>query len=161
MEPLYEDDYRRNNRQATDDHSAAPLTGGQRFLKMVWEAVKSPGTWENVVWVLYYDEHGSIFDHVMPPAIPTPPPPRASYSDGFKTLGVRVPSIVVSPFVQPESICSKLFDHTSVLKFLGEKFGGGKYSRFVDGRPVNSLSEVLSDTALAPLAQVVAPPGEP
>lgn len=161
VEPLYEDDYRRNNEQATDDHSPAPLTGGQRFLKMVWEAVKSPGVWENLLWVLSYDEHGSIFDHVMPPAIATPPPPKALYTEGFKTLGVRVPSIMISPFVERGSVCSKLFDHTSVLKLLGEKFGGGKYSGLVDSRPVESLSEALSDPLLAPLAQVAGPPDEP
>jgi hypothetical protein len=43
-----------------------------------------------------------------------------------------------------------LFDHTSVLKFLGEKFGGGKYSKFVDPRTVESLSAVVDATSLDP-----------
>lgn len=161
IEPLYYDDYRRNNQQATDDHSPAPLTGGQQFLKLVWEAVKSPGIWENLLFVLSYDEHGSIFDHVMPPPIPTNPPPQAIYSSGFKTLGVRVPGIVISPFVEPGSVCSELFDHTSVLKLLGEKFGGGKYSAFVDDRAVHSLSETLSDALLSPNSPVRDAPDEP
>ncbi len=37
-----------------------------------------------------------------------------------------------------------LFDHTSVLKFIGEKFGpNGLYSPVVDARPVESLSAAL------------------
>src|SRR5487761_18629 len=136
IEPLYQDDYRRNNQQATDDHSPAALYGGQRFLNMVWEAIKSPGVWENVFATISYDEHGSIFDHVEPPALHTVAPSGASYAP-FETLGVRVPGIVVSPFVQPGSVFHNLFDHTSVLKFRGERYGdGGKYSKFVDPRAV-------------------------
>jgi len=161
VEPLYYDDYRRNNQQATDDHSPAPLMGGQRFLKMVWEAVKSPGVWENLLLLLSYDEHGSIFDHVMPPAIPTDPPPRAIYASAFKTLGLRVPGIVISPFVEPGSICSELFDHTSLLKLLGDKFDGGRYSPLVDSRPVHSLSEALNEALLASSSPVRSAPDDP
>jgi phospholipase C len=77
----------------------------------------------------------------------TLPPPGATYAP-FETLGVRVPGIVVSPFVQPGSVFHNLFDHMSVLKFLGEKFGGGKYSNFVDPRAVESISAVLDATLL-------------
>ena len=161
IEPLYEDDYRRNNQQATDDHSPAPLSGGQRFLNMVWEAIRSPGVWENLFAVISYDEHGSIFDHVPPPAIPTQPPTGADYTKAFDTLGVRVPGIVVSPFVQPGSVCHELFDHTSVLKFLGDKFGGGNYSAIVDARQVQSLSKVLDPALLAAGAAIRPAPEKP
>jgi len=147
IEPLYYDDYRRNNQQATDDHSPAALFGGQRFLNIVWEAISSPGIWENVFATISYDEHGSIFDHVEPPALRTVPPPGAAYAP-FETLGVRVPGIVISPFVQPGSVHHELFDHTSVLKFLGEKYGSGTYSKFVDPRAVVSLSAVLDGALL-------------
>jgi phospholipase C len=160
IEPLYNDDYRRNNQQATDDHSPATLAGGQRFLNMVWEAISSPSIWENVFATISYDEHGSIFDHVEPPKVPTAPPAGAAYAP-FETLGVRVPGIVVSPFVQPGSVFHDLFDHTSVLKFLGDKYGGGHYSKFVDPRKVGSLSAVLDATLLDPTTPVRQPPQKP
>ena len=103
----------------------------------------------NLVAFIIYDEHGSFFDHVRPPAIVTAPPPQALYSNGFGTLGVRVPGIVVSPFVQPASLCEQLFDHTSILKFLAEKFNGGKYTDLVDNRAVQNASVVLDDNLLA------------
>ena len=146
---IWKFDYRRNNQQATDDHSPATLSGGQRFLNMVWEAISSPGVWENLFATISYDEHGSIFDHVEPPTLCTLPPPGATYAP-FETLGVRVPGIIVSPFVQPGSVFHDLFDHTSVLKFLGEKYGGGNYSNFVDPRAVGSVSAVLDATLLDP-----------
>lgn len=160
IEPLYQDDYRRNNQQATDDHSPAALFGGQRFLNIVWEAISSPGIWENLFATISYDEHGSIFDHREPPALRTLPPPGASYKP-FETLGVRVPGIVVSPFVQPGSVFHDLFDHTSVLKFLGEKFGGGTYSKIVDPRPVASSSAVLEAALLDPKTPVRPAPQKP
>ncbi len=160
IEPLYNDDYRRNNQQATDDHSPATLAGGQRFLNMVWEAISSPGIWENVFATISYDEHGSIFDHVEPPKVRTVPPEGTAYAP-FETLGVRVPGIVVSPFIQPGSVFHDLFDHTSVLKFLGDKYGSGHYSKFVDPRKVGSLSAVLDATLLDPTTPVRQPPQKP
>jgi phospholipase C len=149
IEPLYQDDFRRGTAQASDDHPPASLYGGQRHLKIVYDALSAGGTWNNLVAFVAYDEHGSFFDHVRPPAIATAPPPHAQYASGFNTLGVRVPAIVVSPFVQPGSLCEQLFDHTSILKFLGDKFNGGKYTDLVDGRAVDSASVVLDDALLA------------
>jgi len=149
IEPLYQDDYRRGSAAASDDHPPASLYGGQRLLKIVYEAISTSAAWNNLVAFIAYDEHGSFFDHVRPPAIATTPPPQAQYSTWFNTLGVRVPGIVVSPFVQPGSLCEELMDHTSILKFLGEKFNGGKYTGLVDGRAVQSASSALDDNLLA------------
>ena len=149
VEPLYEDDYRRGSAAASDDHPPASLYGGQRLLKIVYDALSAGDTWNNLVAFISYDEHGSFFDHVRPPAIPTAPPPQAQYSIGFSTLGVRVPGIVVSPFAPPASLCEGLLDHTLILKFLGEKFNGGRYTDLVDNRAVQSASVALDDNLLA------------
>jgi phospholipase C len=149
IEPLYQDDFRRGTAAASDDHAPASLYGGQRFLKIVYDALSAGTSWNNLVAFITYDEHGSFFDHVRPPAITTAPPPNAQYSNGFNTLGVRVPGLVVSPFVQPASLCEQLLDHTSILKFLGEKFNGGAYTDLVNNRAVQSASVALDDNLLA------------
>lgn len=158
IEPCYQDDPRRGGLQATDDHAPAALSGGQRFLNLVWEAVSQPAVWENLLMTLSYDEHGSLFDHVMPPKFHLDPPPNALYSRAYETLGVRVPAIVISPFVEEGYVHHGVLDHTSILKFLGEKFGGGKYSKLVDPRPVGSISDVLSERLLDPAVPVRQPP---
>jgi len=90
-----------------------------------------------------YDEHGGFFDHVPPPTIPTFAPRGVSYAP-FVSLGVRVPAFIVSPFVKPKTVCSGLFDHTSILKLIGQKFrSDGHYSDAVDSRPVGSVADVL------------------
>jgi phospholipase C len=161
VEPLYQDDPRRGTAQATDDHSPGSLWGGQRFLKNVYEAVTSDAVWQNLVWITTYDEHGSIFDHVRPPEVATRPPSGARYSKGFDTLGVRVPATVTSPFVRAGDLYEGVLDHTSILKFLGEKFGNGSYTDVVDQRPVGSVSAVLRDELMAPGAVLQPPPQQP
>ena len=152
IEPLYEDDYRRGVAAASDDHAPASLYGGQRHLKIVYDALVAGDTWNNLVAFITYDQHGGFFDHVFPPTIQTSPPQGAQYSNGFTSLGVRVPGIVVSPFVRPGQVYRGVLDHTSILKFLGDKFGSGSYSSIVDSRQVGSLAEVLDEDLLASTA---------
>lgn len=94
---------------------------------------------------------------MRPASIQTDAPPGASYP-AFETTGVRVPAIVVSPFVIPGYVHEGLMDHTSILKFVGEKFGDGQYSPAVDFRTVGSVSDVLEDRLLEPTTPIANPP---
>src|SRR5581483_3905520 len=38
-------------------------------------------------------------------------------------LGFRVPTLVISPFSRGGFVCSDVFDHTSMLRFLERRFG--------------------------------------
>jgi phospholipase C len=53
--------------------------------------------------VVTYDEHGGFFDHVVPPSLNVPPPGdgHASYPDSFAfdRLGLRVPTLLISPWI--------------------------------------------------------------
>jgi phospholipase C len=40
----------------------------------------------------------------------------------FDWSGMRVPSGVVSPYAKPDYVSSKVFDHTSILKLICQKF---------------------------------------
>jgi phospholipase C len=155
VEPTYEDSPHTGT--STDDHAPAGISDGQEFLMQVYKAVTaSPAFWKNVLMIVDYDEHGGFFDHVPPSIIPTEPPDGANWSVPFKSLGVRTPAFIISPFVEARAVCHNLLDHTSVLKLLGEKFGNGSYSPEVDSRPVGSVSHVLDFTN--PIQQAPAPP---
>lgn len=133
-----------------DDHAPSAVTPGQAFMAKVYSALTSNAArWAGMVFVVTYDEHGGFFDHVSPPAVPTTAPQGYAYTP-FATLGARVPGFVISPLVAPGSVYSGRLDHTSVLKFIADKFSGGTgYSPDVDGRKVASLSDVLSSLAPA------------
>ena len=77
---------------------------------------------------------------------------------------MRIPGLLISPFVKKSSTCSLLFDHTSVLQLLAEKFTPGTpYSATVEDRRtkgIQSLSAALTATpdisAPAPPQQIIA-----
>jgi phospholipase C len=132
---------------SSDDHAPSAIKGGQEFLLGAYRAMmRDPDVWSGTVMIVTYDEHGGFFDHVSPPAIRTDPPDGAHYQRPFETLGVRVPAFVISPFVKPGTVFNGQLDHTSILKFIGQKFGANNsYSDLVDKREVGSVSDVLND----------------
>src|ERR1700693_455522 len=131
---------------SSDDHAPSAIKGGQEFLLEAYRGLsRVPDVWKGTVMVVTYDEHGGFFDHVSPPALRTDPPVGALYQKGFETLGVRVPAFVISHFVSPKTVYNGRLDHTSILKFLGQKFGkNGSYSEVVDKRAVGSVLDVLN-----------------
>lgn len=142
---------------SSDDHAPSAIKGGQAFLLEAYQAMTSdPDLWRGMVMIVTYDEHGGFFDHVSPPRVVTTPPLGADYTERFESLGVRVPAVVISPFAKGGSVHHELLDHTSILKFIGQKFGGGGgYSPAVDGRPVGSVADILSEPGLIETPPIV------
>ena len=155
VEPIYTD-APHAEAEGTDDHSPSSVTGGQRLMLDVYSALVRSRHWGNAMMIVTYDEHGGFFDHAQPLPIETVAP-REVYPF-FPTTGLRVPAVVVSPFVSAGSICSANFDHTSILRFLGERFGmGGGYSPEVDKRALVGSAADSLDLA-APRLDRPAPP---
>jgi phospholipase C len=99
-----------------DDHPPADVSDGQDLALAVYDAVAASPQWDRSLLVIVYDEHGGFFDHV-------PPPPAADDDPGmFGDYGVRVPSIIVSPWVEARAACRTLFDHTSIIKTILARF---------------------------------------
>ncbi len=142
VEPIYTDAPHEGS-EGTDDHSPSSVTGGQRLMLDVYSALVTSKRWNNSVLIITYDEHGGFFDHAQP--LPVETVARREVYPSFPPTGLRVPTVIVSPFVSSGSVCNSKFDHTSILRFLGEKFGaGGGYSPEVDNRSiVGSVADIL------------------
>ena len=99
-----------------DDHAPADIKDGQELVLAVYDALATSPQWDSSLLVIVYDEHGGFFDHV--------PPPEAHDDDleMFGRYGVRVPAIIVSPWVEPRSVSKTLFDHTSIIKTILLRF---------------------------------------
>jgi phospholipase C len=88
---------------ANDDHPSHDVSEGQAFVKEVYEILRASPQWEEMLFVITYDEHGGFYDHVPTPVNNVPNPdglvgPEPYYFD-FKRLGVRVPTIMISPWI--------------------------------------------------------------
>ncbi|OJA52768.1 phospholipase C, phosphocholine-specific [Burkholderia ubonensis] len=118
---------------------------GANYTSLILDALTAnPDVWSKTVLFIMYDENDGFFDHIVPPQPPTSaaqgastvttdgelhtvvnPGRGGSYTaDGLPYgLGPRVPMTVVSPWTKGGFVCSQVFDHTSVIRFIGERFG--------------------------------------
>eukprot|EP00252_Welwitschia_mirabilis_P019677 TRINITY_DN461_c0_g2_i2.p1 TRINITY_DN461_c0_g2~~TRINITY_DN461_c0_g2_i2.p1 ORF type:complete len:363 (+),score=5.19 TRINITY_DN461_c0_g2_i2:340-1428(+) len=89
---------------ANDDHPSHDVAEGQKFVKEVYEILRSSPQWNETLFVITYDEHGGFFDHVPTPVEGVPSPDDISGpapdSFNFDRLGVRVPTIMISPWIE-------------------------------------------------------------
>lgn len=120
------------------DHPPAPALFGELTLSAIISALAAnPAQWAKTALFVTYDENGGFFDHVPPvtapvgtageyvtaPAFPDPTVVGSPAITGPIGLGFRVPMLVISPYSRGGFVCSDLFDHTSVLRFLETRFG--------------------------------------
>jgi phospholipase C len=116
-------------------HPDASVLEGERLLKQVYEALRAGPKWEETLFLITYDEHGGFYDHVAPPNKGIPGNGDVA-SNGFKfdQLGVRVPTIAISPWIKKGSVvhdalkgekptATSQFDHTSILATVNKILG--------------------------------------
>jgi phospholipase C len=110
-------------------HPPSEVQSGEQFLKKLFEVMNSTpqakAAWQETVLIISFDENGGIFDHVSPPWGATPPwgdgKPDFALEEGFKfnRFGVRVPTIIISPWVDEQTVFRSMtdvpYDHTSTI----------------------------------------------
>lgn len=121
--------------------TAEPAKGEHLTARLIEALIDHPEVFAKTVLILNYDEAGGFFDHMPPPVPPvgrykgasTVPLDgeakdyRGSGQAGDEAhplgLGIRTPTVIVSPWSRGGHVCSQLFDHTSVIRFLEARFG--------------------------------------
>ncbi|KAI5063893.1 hypothetical protein GOP47_0020563 [Adiantum capillus-veneris] len=111
---------------ANDDHPSHDVSEGQKLIKEVYEILRASPQWNELLFVITYDEHGGFYDHVPTPvqSVPSPdkiigPPP---FNFTFHRLGVRVPAFFISPWINKGTVLhepngpasSSQFEHSSM-----------------------------------------------
>jgi phospholipase C len=106
-----------------DDHPPHNVMKAEKLIADVYNAIRSnPALWDKALLVVLYDEHGGFYDHVVPPT--TVAPDSFTTTWRFNRLGVRVPALLISPRCASR-VEHTSFDHTSLLKYLQDKWGLG------------------------------------
>ena len=124
---------------------AEDFVRGEALIASIYNALAArPDVFEKTVFVVTYDEHGGLFDHVPPPRTVHPEPDRAVRSRelarrfvalfiehinrpfDFGHLGMRVPAVVISPWVTPGEPDATVYDHASIVATLRRLFAPNK-----------------------------------
>ena len=106
------------------EHPPALVADGQAWVtKLVNAAMHSPD-WKSTAIIVFWDDWGGFYDHVAPPA-------SAPYG-----LGLRIPSIIISPYARTGHIDHHVQSFDSYLKFVEDDFlHGRRLNPKTDGRP--------------------------
>ncbi|MBK7236032.1 MAG: phospholipase C, phosphocholine-specific [Sterolibacteriaceae bacterium] len=128
---------------------SSPVQGGWYMQQVLNALTARPEVWSKTVLFVNYDENDGFFDHLPPPAPPSLNPDGSSAGrstceiaaerhthaappgsteqpapDGrVYGMGPRVPMLVISPWSRGGWVHSQVFDHTSVIRFLEQRFG--------------------------------------
>lgn len=152
----------------TEHPPAAPALGESATSQVLAALTQNPAVWAKTALFVTWDENGGFFDHVAPPTAPpgTPGetitvsnlPPEAAGIRGPIGLGFRVPLLVISPFARGGFVCSDVFDHTSLLRFLETRFGAEvpnltAWRRSVTGDLTSAFNFAKPDSSLPNIAQ--------
>jgi phospholipase C len=113
-----------------DQHPPSDIRAGEQLIADVYNMVRSSPAFEQTMLFITYDEHGGCYDHVAPPGgARNPDPNNLPGQDGFlfNRFGLRVPCVVVSPYI-PKGLIARPegytpFDHTSIIRTIQACFG--------------------------------------
>jgi len=106
------------------------LVPGDHLIADVYEAIRqNDELWANTLLLITYDEAGGYYDSVvsteeMPPIAKIPPSggwDKSSHEFDFKYLGVRVPALLVSAYLD-HRVDHTSYEHASILASLKELF---------------------------------------
>ncbi len=110
-----------------DEHPGANVqVGAADGANIINTLIHSP-SWPDSAFILTYDEGGGLYDHVRPAREVKPdaiaPKLRSGDKPGdFNQSGLRVPMVVISPWVRPSFVSHTARDYTSILRLIEDTF---------------------------------------
>jgi phospholipase C len=110
--------------QADSEHAPANIADGQAYVTSLVNAVMQSPDWNSSAIILAWDDWGGFYDHVAPPVVD---------ENGY---GLRVPTIVISPYAKKGYIDHQTLSFDAFLKFIEDDFmNGARLDPATDGRP--------------------------
>jgi phospholipase C len=144
---------------SSDQHPDHHVQIGEMFIAAVYNAIRhNADLWKSTALLVVYDEHGGIYDHVPPPAcVPDAPFVAAEQDTGtgapfaFDRLGVRVPAILISPWIPAGTVVSQfdpsypgIFEHASIPATVTQHFIGALDNRSPREKAARTFLNLLS-----------------
>lgn len=145
---------------ASDQHPDHNVREGERFTAMVYNAIRTNSAlWESTALLIVYDEHGGIYDHVVPPActpdgyVAQPAATGTGAPFAFDRLGVRVPAILVSPYIHRGTVVpgtedpnkGRIFEHACIPATVTNFFLKNYDQRTIREKKADTFLDLLTD----------------
>jgi phospholipase C len=106
------------------EHPPARVSDGMAYVTSLINAVMRSPDWDSTAIFLAWDDWGGFYDHVAPPSVD---------ENGF---GLRVPSMVISPYAKQGYIDHQTLSFDAWVKFIEDDFlGAQRLDPANDGRP--------------------------
>lgn len=145
----------------TWQHPDALISEGERLIKSIYEALRKSDLWDSLAFLITYDEHGGFYDHVAPPQTGIPSPDGVPARNGFTydRLGIRVPTLLISPWVAKSKVVHEPkrggphFDATAVIATSNKIFGIKEHMHQRDAW-VGTFEDLFEEVILFPLIEV-------
>jgi phospholipase C len=109
------------------------ILGGEELLARIYTAVRAASAdggsnFANTLLLVAFDEHGGTYDHVAPPAVDPPGGPGAAPGQmgfQFDRAGIRIPTLAVSAWIDPQTVITRGYRNTSLIATLRERWNFG------------------------------------
>ncbi len=146
---------------ATDQHPDHNVLAGDRFIAQVYNEIRANDQlWASTALLIVYDEHGGLYDHVVPPActpdgfVAAPAATGTGQEFRFDRLGIRVPAVLVSPWIARGTVVpgpedptnQRIFEHASIPATVTAKFLQGNDTGTPREKASPTFLDLLGDT---------------
>ncbi len=165
IEPCYNDHPGPGGGQilASDQHPDHNVREGERLIANTYNAIRTnQQLWETTAMLIVYDEHGGLYDHVVPPACQSDGYSAPADKTGtgapfsFDRLGVRVPAILVSPYIPRGTVVPGTEDPNGLI-FEHACIPGTVTNFFLHNYEQRTPREKNSNNFLTPLTDTLRP----
>jgi phospholipase C len=145
---------------ASDQHPDHNIQQGEIFIASIYNAIRgNAALWKSTAMLLVYDEHGGIYDHVAPPScqpdgfVATAADTGIGQDFKFDRLGVRVPAVLISPWIPKAMVVAgpedsnhgRTFEHASIPATVTKQFIGNYDARSPREKTAETFLDLLSD----------------
>jgi phospholipase C len=101
-------------------HAPGDVRPAEKLVADVYGALRAhSAVWKKTLLIVLFDEHGGYYDHVAPPATVSPDGIDGRMDESFlvpfnfQRLGLRVPSILISPWFKA-GVDSTVYSHSTI-----------------------------------------------
>jgi phospholipase C len=111
-------------RASEHPQSGLGVRAGQAYVTRLINAIGRSSVWESSAIFLTWDDWGGFYDHALPPRVDV---------NGY---GLRVPSLLISPYARQGLIDSQTLTFDAYLKLIEDRFlDGQRLDPLTSGRP--------------------------